>query len=34
MADDFDYILNHGEAKILIVEDWLVPAIDSIRSKA
>jgi fatty-acyl-CoA synthase len=33
VADDFEYILNHAEAKIVIVEDFLVPAIDSIRSK-
>jgi fatty-acyl-CoA synthase len=31
IADDFNYILNHGEAKVLIVEDWLVPALETIR---
>jgi len=31
VADDFDYILNHAEAKIVIVEDSLSGAIDSIR---
>jgi fatty-acyl-CoA synthase len=31
VASDFDYILNHAEAKVLIVEDWLVPAIEEIR---
>lgn len=33
IADDFNYILNHAEAKILIVEDWLVPTIESIRGE-
>jgi fatty-acyl-CoA synthase len=33
IADDFNYILNHAEAKILIVEDWLAPAIESIRAE-
>ncbi|MGH9846061.1 MAG: long-chain-fatty-acid--CoA ligase, partial [Blastocatellia bacterium] len=33
VAGDFEYILNHAEAKVLIVEDWLSGAIDSIRSK-
>src|SRR6185369_8364420 len=33
IADDFNYILNHAEAKVLIVEDWLVPAIESVRSQ-
>ncbi len=31
IADDFNYILNHGEAKVLIVEDWLVPTLETIR---
>ncbi|HEY8459144.1 MAG TPA: long-chain-fatty-acid--CoA ligase [Blastocatellia bacterium] len=31
IAADFEYILNHAEAKILIVEDWLAPAIEEIR---
>lgn len=33
IADDFNYILNHAEAKILIVEDWLVPTLESIRGE-
>jgi len=33
IAADFEYILNHAEAKVLIVEDWLVPAIESVRSQ-
>lgn len=33
VADDFEYILNHAEAKIVIVEDFLVPAIESIRAR-
>ncbi|HEX8999819.1 MAG TPA: long-chain-fatty-acid--CoA ligase [Blastocatellia bacterium] len=33
IADDFNYILNHAEAKILIVEDWLAPAIESVRAE-
>jgi fatty-acyl-CoA synthase len=33
IADDFNYILNHAEAKVLIVEDWLVPTIESIRGE-
>lgn len=33
IADDFEYILNHAEAKVLIVEDYLVPQIESIREK-
>jgi fatty-acyl-CoA synthase len=33
IADDFNYILNHAEAKILIVEDWLAPAIEGIRAE-
>ena len=33
IADDFNYILNHGGAKIVIVEDWLVPIIDSLRTQ-
>ena len=31
VASDFEYILNHAEAKVLIVEDWLAKAIDGIR---
>src|SRR5262245_49910918 len=31
IAGDFEYILNHAEAKILIVEDWLAPTIEQIR---
>jgi fatty-acyl-CoA synthase len=31
IASDFEYILNHAEAKVLIVEDWLAPAIEEIR---
>src|SRR5262245_42266966 len=31
IASDFEYILNHAEAKILIVEDWLAPTIEGIR---
>jgi acyl-CoA synthetase (AMP-forming)/AMP-acid ligase II len=31
IAGDFEYILNHAEAKILIVEDWLAPTIEEIR---
>ncbi len=33
IASDFEYILNHAEAKILIVEDWLAPSIEAIRSQ-
>jgi fatty-acyl-CoA synthase len=33
VADDFDYILNHAEAKVVIVEDWLTAAVDSIRDR-
>ena len=33
IASDFEYILNHAEAKVLIVEDWLVPAIEEIRPR-
>lgn len=33
IAADFEYILNHAEAKILIVEDWLIPTIESVRSQ-
>jgi acyl-CoA synthetase (AMP-forming)/AMP-acid ligase II len=33
IAGDFEYILNHAEAKILIVEDWLAPAIEEIRPR-
>ena len=31
VADDFDYILNHGGAKVLIIEEELVPLIEPIR---
>lgn len=31
VASDFEYILNHAEAKIVIVEDWLTEAVDGIR---
>lgn len=31
VASDFEYILNHAEAKVLIVEDWLVKTIEEIR---
>jgi fatty-acyl-CoA synthase len=30
-ADDFDYILNHGGAKVLIIEEDLAPLIEPIR---
>jgi fatty-acyl-CoA synthase len=33
IADDFEYILNHAEARVVIVEDYLVPQVDSIREK-
>jgi acyl-CoA synthetase (AMP-forming)/AMP-acid ligase II len=33
VADDFQYILNHGGAKVLIVEEGLTNLIDSIRDK-
>src|SRR5215510_6771525 len=33
IASDFEYILNHAEAKILIVEDWLAPTIEEIRPR-
>lgn len=33
IASDFEYILNHAEAKVLIVEDWLVEAIEEIRPR-
>ncbi len=33
IADDFNYILNHAEAKVLIVEDWLAPTIEMVRSQ-
>src|SRR5215475_12780907 len=33
IAGDFEYILNHAEAKILIVEDWLAPVIEEIRPR-
>lgn len=31
VASDFEYILNHGGARVVIVEDHLVDAIDAIR---
>jgi fatty-acyl-CoA synthase len=31
IASDFEYILNHAEAKVLIVEDWLAETINEIR---
>jgi fatty-acyl-CoA synthase len=33
VSDDFEYILNHGGAKVLIVEEGLTDLIDSIRDK-
>ncbi len=33
VPDDFDYILNHGGAKVLIVEEGLTHLIDAIRGK-
>jgi fatty-acyl-CoA synthase len=33
VPDDFDYILNHGGARVLIVEEGLTHLIDSIRDK-
>jgi len=33
VPDDFDYILNHGGAKVLIVEQGLTHLIDGIRDK-
>ena len=33
IAGDFEYILNHAEAKILIVEDWLASVIEEIRPR-
>jgi acyl-CoA synthetase (AMP-forming)/AMP-acid ligase II len=33
VSDDFEYILNHGGAKVLIVEEALTNLIDSIRDK-
>src|SRR5262245_7800272 len=33
IAGDFEYILNHAGAKILIVEDLLTPAIEEIRPR-
>src|SRR5262245_11596741 len=31
VASDFEYILNHAEAKVLIVEDGMTPAIEGVR---
>lgn len=33
IAADFEYILNHAEAKVLIVEDWLAKTVDEIRPR-
>ena len=33
VASDFDYILNHGGAKVVIVEDWLVESVNSILAQ-
>ena len=33
VSDDFEYILNHGGARVLIVEEGLTDLIDPIRSK-
>src|SRR5712691_507115 len=33
VPDDFEYILNHGGAKVLVVEEGLTHLIDSIRDK-
>jgi fatty-acyl-CoA synthase len=33
VPDDFEYILNHGGTKVLIVEEGLTHLIDSIRDK-
>lgn len=33
VPDDFDYILNHGGAKVLVVEEGLTHLIDSIRDR-
>jgi fatty-acyl-CoA synthase len=33
VSDDFEYILNHGGAKVVIVEEGLTDLIDPIRSK-
>jgi acyl-CoA synthetase (AMP-forming)/AMP-acid ligase II len=33
VPDDFDYILNHGGAKVLVVEEGLTHLIDPIRDK-
>jgi len=33
ISGDFEYILNHAGAKILIVEDWLAPVIEEIRPR-
>ena len=33
VPDDFDYILNHGGAKVLVVEEGLTHLIDSIQNK-
>ncbi|MGE0102427.1 MAG: long-chain-fatty-acid--CoA ligase [Blastocatellales bacterium] len=31
VASDFEYILNHAEAKVLIVEDYLIDTIEEVR---
>ncbi len=33
IAADFEYMLNHAEAKVLIVENWLIPTIEAVRSQ-
>src|SRR5260370_41836574 len=33
VPDDFDYILNHGGAKVLVVEAGLTHLVDPIRDK-
>jgi fatty-acyl-CoA synthase len=33
VPDDFEYILNHGGAKVLIIEEELAPLIEPIRGK-
>ena len=33
VSDDFEYILNHGGAKVVIVEEGLTDLVDPIRSK-
>jgi fatty-acyl-CoA synthase len=33
VSDDFEYILNHGGAKVLLIEEELAPLIEPIRSR-